>query len=110
METKIKHGILIQWALQPPQMQMLRSIDVLISSIQNIFPPALGVPAHDYFGKWKPVARKDVTGDSGMPDEDKLKKAVKRLRFFLREFNFFLLFFFFYISITHSHPIQNVRS
>ena len=98
METKIKHGILIQWALQPPQMQMLRSIDVLISSIQNIFPPALGVPAHDYFGKWKPVARKDVTGDSGMPDEDKLKKAVKRLRFFLREFNLFLLFFFFFFN------------
>ena len=82
-ETKIKHGILVKWALQPPQMQMLRSIDVLISTIQHIFPPALGVPAHDYFAKWKPVSRNDVIGDSGTLDEDKLKKAVRKLRFFL---------------------------
>jgi hypothetical protein len=81
--TKLKHDILIQWALQPPQLQMLRSIDILISTIQNVFPPALGVPAHDYFKKWKPFSRNDVLGDNGVQDEAKLKKAVRKLRFFL---------------------------
>lgn len=81
--TKLKHDILIQWALQPPQMQMLRSVDVLISTIHNVFPPALGVPAHAYFTKWKTVTRESVLSDVGIIDEDKLKKAVRKLRFFL---------------------------
>jgi len=81
--TKLKHDILIQWALQPPQLQMLRSVDVLLSTIQNVFPPALGVPAHDYFRKWKAVTRESVLSDAGIIDEEKVKKAVRKLRFFL---------------------------
>jgi hypothetical protein len=81
--TKLKHDILIQWALQPPQMQMLRSVDVLLSTIQTVFPPALGVPAHDYFRKWKAVTRESVLSDAGIIDEEKVKKAVRKLRFFL---------------------------
>jgi len=81
--TKLKHDILIQWALQPPQMQTLRSVDVLVSTIQNVFPPALGVPAHDYFKKWKAVTRESVLSEAGIIDEEKIKKAVRKLRFFL---------------------------
>jgi len=81
--TKIKHGILIQWALQPPQLQMLRPIAALVTTIHNIFPPALGVSGHDYFKKWKPIFRNDITGAAGLPDEDKLKKSVRKIRFFL---------------------------
>jgi hypothetical protein len=81
--TRIKHDILIHWALQPPQLQMLRPIDALIATIHKVFPPALGVPAHDYFGKWKSVSPNDLVNDTGLLDEDKLKKAVKKIRFFL---------------------------
>ena len=81
--TRIKHDILIKWALNPPQLQMLRPIDTLVSTIHNVFPPNLGVPAHDYFAKWKPINRNDLLGDNGMPGEDKLKKAVRKIRFFL---------------------------
>ena len=81
--TRIKHDILIHWALQPPQLQMLRSVDVLITTIHNVFPPALGVPAHEYFKDFKPITKSDITGPSGLPDEAKLKKSVRKLRFFL---------------------------
>jgi hypothetical protein len=81
--TRIKHDILIHWALQPPQLQMLRPIDMLVTAIHNVFPPNLGVPAHAYFGKWKPINRKDLLGDSGTPEEEKVTKAVRKLRFFL---------------------------
>jgi len=81
--TKIKHGILIQWALQPPQLQMLRPIAALVTTIHNIFPPALGVSGHDYFKKWKPIVRNDIADAAGLPDEDKLKKSVRKIRFFL---------------------------
>ena len=81
--TKIKHGILIQWALQPPQLQMLRPIAALVTTIHNVFPPALGVLGHDYFKKWKSIVRNDIAGAAGLPDEDKLKKSVRKIRFFL---------------------------
>ena len=80
--TRIKHDILIQWALQPPNMQMLRPIEVLVTSIHGVFPPALGVPGHDYFTKWSPINQADVL-DGGRPSDEKLKKAVRKLRFFL---------------------------
>lgn len=81
--TRLKHGILLQWALQPPHMQMLRPIDVLITTIHTVFPPALGVSGHSYFQKWKSLQRADVVGPSGLPDDDKLKKSVRKIRFFL---------------------------
>jgi hypothetical protein len=81
--TKIKHGILIQWALQPPQLQMLRPIAALITTIHTVFPPSLGVSGHDYFKKWKPIVRNDIACVAGLPDEDKLKKSVRKIRFFL---------------------------
>lgn len=81
--TKIKHGILIQWALQPPQLQMLRPVPALVTTIHNIFPPAFGVAGHDYFSKWKPITRNEVTTANGLPDDAKLKKMVRKIRFFL---------------------------
>ena len=75
--TRIKHAILIQWALLPPQLHILRPIDVLLSTVHQVFPPALGVPGHEYFSKWKPVGQADVAS------EEKLKKTVRKLRFFL---------------------------
>jgi hypothetical protein len=82
--TRIKHEILIQWALQPPQLQMLRPIDMLITTIHRVFPPALGVSGHDYFTKWTPITIAEiVVGASRVPDDGNLKKAVRKLRFFL---------------------------
>lgn len=62
---------------------MLRPIAALVTTIHAIFPPALGVPAHDYFKKWKPITREDVAGATGQPDDAKLKKSVRKIRFFL---------------------------
>lgn len=81
--TKIKHSILIQWALQPPQLQMLRPIAALVTTIHTVYPPALGVSGHDYFKKWKPITREELAGVNGLPEEAKLKKAVRKIRFFL---------------------------
>ncbi|CAB9519267.1 expressed unknown protein [Seminavis robusta] len=80
--TALKHHILTQWALQPPNMQMLRTIDVLLTTIHSVFPPTKGVPGHDYFKKWKTVSMESLS-EEGRPDENKLAKAVKKLRFFL---------------------------
>lgn len=81
--TVIKHNILIHWALQPPLLQMLRPIDILITTIHNVFPPAFGVPGHEYFSKWKAIHREALIGPGQRLDEEKLKKSVRKLRFFL---------------------------
>jgi hypothetical protein len=75
--TRIKHAILVHWALLPPQLHILRPIDVLLTTIHQVFPPALGVPGHDYFSKWNPLTRTEVA------NEERLKKSVRKLRFFL---------------------------
>ncbi|KAG7373351.1 hypothetical protein IV203_034075 [Nitzschia inconspicua] len=76
--TRIKHAILIQWALQPPQLQLLRPIEDLITTMHQVFPPALGVPEHEYFTRWKAITSADIS------DGEKLKKVVrKEVRFFL---------------------------
>jgi hypothetical protein len=80
--TRIKHDILIKWALQPPSLQTLRPIESLITTIHTVFPPALGVARHDYFSNWTPIKQSDVL-EGGRPDDGKLKKAVRKLRFFL---------------------------
>jgi hypothetical protein len=74
---RIKHQILMFWALQPPHRQGLRRIEELITTIHQVFPPAFGVPGHEYFAKWKAVLPAEVD------DDDKLEKRVKKLRFFL---------------------------
>ena len=79
--ASMKINILRNWALQPPMFQTLRPIHLLLSSIHGVFPPAFGVPAHDYFVKWKAITPGELGGAT--PDEEKLKKAVKQLRFFL---------------------------
>lgn len=81
--TEIKRNVLVHWALQPPQLQTLRQIIDLLCSIHAVFPPAFGVAAHDYFKKWKPIAQTDLVPIGAAPDKEKLKKAVRKLRFFL---------------------------
>ena len=80
--TRIKREILINWALVPPQYQMLRPINQLIVSIHNSFPPAFGVATHNYFAKWNPITPDSISLNSH-PDDDKIKKAVRKVRFFL---------------------------
>ncbi len=82
----IKRNILIHWALVPPQYNMLRPIDQLLTNIQTVFPPFGNVARHEYFNKWKVVKREDLVLSSAMggaSDETKLKKAHRRLRVFL---------------------------
>jgi hypothetical protein len=82
----IKHGVLVDWALQPPMLQILRPIEVLITTIHKVFPPKFGVPGHAYFAKWTPITHAEVSLSPAMGnrvDDEKLKKAIKKLRFFL---------------------------
>ena len=86
--SEVKKQILIQWGLQPPGYQMLKRVDQLVVSIQTVFPPFAGVPAHSYFDGWKVLTPNDFLcygADSLLPtlDTDKLKKAVRKIRFFL---------------------------
>jgi len=86
--TAVKRSILGNWALNPPAMTMLKPIDQLLTTIHLSFPPAYAVNSHAYFLRWKPIVRSDLgragpmTGSNAI-DEEKLKKAVKKLRFFL---------------------------
>ena len=80
--TDLKRKVIVNWALQPPEMQGLRSIDQLLKTIQTVFPPANNLPAHPYFDGWKPITDIDVR-DGRALDEKKLSKAVRKLRFFL---------------------------
>ncbi|KAK1744981.1 hypothetical protein QTG54_004272 [Skeletonema marinoi] len=84
--TQIKRSILINWALQPPNLNTLRPIDQLITSIHTAMPPAFGVPGHQYFSKFTPIPHSDLVVSAAMgnhPDETKLKKAVRKVRVFL---------------------------
>ena len=79
--TAIKRNILIHWALQPPKLNTLRPIDQLVVSIHTVFPPAFGVPGHEYFQKWKPILPGELTLSAAMgntPNEEKLKKGKCR--------------------------------
>lgn len=80
---KIKRNILIHWALQPPNLNVLRPIDQLITTIHTAMPPAYGVPTHDYFTKFTPITRHEILAPGNHPDETKLKKAVRKVRVFL---------------------------
>ena len=84
--TSIKRNILITWGLVPPQYNMLRPIDQLLSTIQHVLPPFANVSTHEYFSKWKVIEREEICLSSAMgnsPDEAKLKKAVRKLRVLL---------------------------
>mmetsp|Transcript_12870 Transcript_12870/g.27928 ORF Transcript_12870/g.27928 Transcript_12870/m.27928 type:complete len:939 (-) Transcript_12870:182-2998(-) len=83
---QIKRSILINWALLPPNMNVLRPIDQLVTTIHTAMPPAYGVPAHEYFTKFTPITRDEIVLGASMgnsPDENKLKKAVRKVRVFL---------------------------
>lgn len=83
---QIKRNILIHWALQPPNLNVLRPIDQLITTIHTAMPPAYGVATHEYFAKFSPITRHELFTSDAMgnhPDENKLKKAVRKVRVFL---------------------------
>jgi len=82
--TAVKRHILSQWALQPPFMQSLRPIEELLCSVHTAYPPACGVSSHPYFTNWKAIASEELTNIQGTSlEEEKVKKAVRKLRFFL---------------------------
>lgn len=84
MQSALKRNILLNWALQPPAYQILRTIDELLCSIHMVYPPAFGLSAHSYFESWKLIPRADICcNTSGQLDDEKIKKAVRKLRFFL---------------------------
>ena len=63
-------------------MQVLKPVDELLCSIHGVFPPAFGVASHEYFSGWKAIDRSELV-TNGILDEAKLKKSVRRVRFFL---------------------------
>jgi hypothetical protein len=62
----IKHGVLVEWALQPPTLQALRPIEVLMTTVHKVFPPKFGVPGHAHFAKWKPITPAEVSQGPAM--------------------------------------------
>ena len=81
--TELKRKIIVGWALQPPNMASLRSIDQLLQSVQAVYPPFNNVPVHSYFDGWQEINHQDLIDAKGTLDEKKLSKAVRKLRFFL---------------------------
>lgn len=90
--SNVKRQILLQWGLVPPNYQVLKPIDQLLATIQSVYPPAFQVAPHKYFEGWKSLNIQDLQGPSADSDSlllltaldsDKLKKAVRKLRFFL---------------------------
>uniref|UniRef100_A0A7S4HHV8 J domain-containing protein n=1 Tax=Odontella aurita TaxID=265563 RepID=A0A7S4HHV8_9STRA len=81
--TALKRNILLHWALQPPELQILRPLDHLLCSVHTVCPPSFGVPAHSYFSGWKPIPRTELCAPDGTLDDEKIKKAVRKVRFFL---------------------------
>mmetsp|Transcript_38496 Transcript_38496/g.89498 ORF Transcript_38496/g.89498 Transcript_38496/m.89498 type:complete len:214 (-) Transcript_38496:415-1056(-) len=76
----IKKQIFTQWALQPPNLQTLRSVDKLLGSIQETFPPFCGIKEHEYFVKrWKPFTASALSLQRGAV----LKRGVRKVKFFL---------------------------
>jgi hypothetical protein len=75
--AELKRGILLSWALQPPNMQTLRPIGELLATIHHAFPPAHDLPRHDYFDDWQPLSI------AALASEPQLNKAVRKVRFFL---------------------------
>ena len=75
---EVKRSILITWALEPPNYQQLKPIATMIANLQVVLPPSFGVKSHEYFSKWKPIRYHDIC-----QNEDALKKAVRKCRFFL---------------------------
>lgn len=80
--TALKHNVLLQWALLPPGYQVLKPIPQLLCQIHTVYPPALGLPSHDYFQGWTPIVWSELATNSAW-DPVKLKKAVRKVRFFL---------------------------
>jgi hypothetical protein len=80
--AELKRGILLSWALQPPNMQTLRPIGELLTTIHHAFPPAHDLPRHDYFDDWQPLLL-GVPTTAMASDEQQLNKAVRKIRFFL---------------------------
>ena len=64
-------------------MQILKPVDQLLCAIHTVFPPRFGVAAHRYFTGWTPIPRSDLLSSSGELDDEKLKKTVRKVRFFL---------------------------
>jgi len=82
--TALKRNLLLHWALLPPANQILRPVNDLVCNIHLVFPPAFGVPNHRYFGGWKEINPHElIQAGTNRLDEDKLKKAVRKVRFFL---------------------------
>ena len=86
----LKRQILLQWALIPPSYNTLRPIDELLSTVHSVFPPCLGLPPHGHFNTWVPISKGDLIDTNNNSaimkaslDDEKLKKAVRKLRFFL---------------------------
>ena len=75
---EVKRSILIAWALEPPNYQQLKPIATMIANLQVVLPPSFGVKSHEYFAKWKPISYHDIC-----QNEEALKKAVRKCRFFL---------------------------
>ena len=74
---EVKRSMLIAWALEPPSFQQLKPIATLVANLQVVLPPAFGVKSHVYFSKWEPLI------PTTLQNEDALKKAVRKCRFFL---------------------------
>ena len=79
--TAIQRHILVNWAMLPPMYNVLHRIDFLIATVHTV------LPGHDYFSTWRPVRREELmSGEHNYPDEGKLQKAIRKVRFLLHPY------------------------
>lgn len=79
--TQLKQAIETQWAKQPPSFMTTRPLTQLLTTMsEGTF---WMVPPHDYFqNKFHPFAKSSLLSSTNQ-DEEVLKRAVRKVRFFL---------------------------
>lgn len=80
-QAAMRQAVLNTWALKPPHRQELRTLDQLVTTVQNTF-TLTGQPVPPYFQTWVPVSYNDLCTHHVL-DAALVDKAVRKLRCFL---------------------------
>lgn len=80
-QAAMRQAVLNTWALKPPLRQELRTMDQLVTTVQNTF-SLVGQPVPMYFQTWTPVSYNDLCTHHVL-DAALVDKAVRKLRCFL---------------------------
>ena len=85
-QEQIKKQVIVEWALQPPALQHLKSVAELIHTIQKVFPPRFtSVANHEYFSRWASLSNSNHSNNSNANSNDRQNtdSQLRKLKFFL---------------------------